>query len=131
MGKVAGVQIRRNNNFGGSTNVVSRGVKSLTGNNQMLIVIDGVPVNNSNTNSRSQTTGRGTTFDYGNTATDINPEDMKSVNVLKGVIPASALYGYQAGNGVLLITTKKGKVERACQEVERLLRVLQIRCRNA
>jgi TonB-linked SusC/RagA family outer membrane protein len=107
-GKVAGVQIRRNNNFGGSTNVVSRGVKSLTGDNQMLIVIDGVPVNNSNTNSRSQTNGRGTTFDYGNTATDINPEDIESVNVLKGAA-ASALYGYQAGNGVLLITTKKGK----------------------
>lgn len=107
-GKVAGVQIRRNNNFGGSTNVVSRGVKSLTGNNQMLVVIDGVPVNNSNTNSRAQQNGRGTTFDYGNTATDINPEDIESVNVLKGAA-ASALYGYQAGNGVLLITTKKGK----------------------
>ncbi|MEO5776267.1 MAG: SusC/RagA family TonB-linked outer membrane protein [Flavobacterium sp.] len=107
-GKVAGVQVRRNNNFGGSTNLVSRGVKSLTGNNQMLVVIDGVPVNNSNTNSRAQATGRGTTFDYGNTATDVNPEDIESVNILKGAA-ASALYGYQAGNGVLLITTKKGK----------------------
>ncbi|MCF6133076.1 SusC/RagA family TonB-linked outer membrane protein [Flavobacterium wongokense] len=107
-GKVAGVQVRRNNNFGGSTNLVSRGVKSLTGNNQMLIVVDGVPVNNSNTNSKAQTNGRGTTFDYGNTATDINPEDIESVNVLKGAA-ASALYGYQAGNGVLMITTKKGK----------------------
>lgn len=107
-GKVAGVQIRRNNNFGGSTNVVSRGVKSLTGSNQMLIVIDGVPINNSNTNSASQQNGQGTNFDYGNAATDINPEDIESVNVLKGAA-ASALYGYQAGNGVLMITTKKGK----------------------
>ncbi|WP_293890060.1 SusC/RagA family TonB-linked outer membrane protein [Flavobacterium sp.] len=107
-GKVAGLQVRRNNNFGGSTNLVSRGVKSLTGNNQMLVVIDGVPVNNSNTNSRAQVTGRGTTFDYGNAAADVNPEDIESVNVLKGAA-ASALYGYQAGNGVLLITTKKGK----------------------
>ena len=107
-GKVAGVQIRRNNNFGGSTNVVSRGVKSLTGNNQMLIVIDGVPVNNSNTNSSAQVNGRGGNYDYGSTASDINPEDIESVNVLKGAA-ASALYGYQAGNGVLLITTKKGK----------------------
>jgi TonB-linked SusC/RagA family outer membrane protein len=107
-GKVAGVAIRRNNNFGGSTNLVSRGVKSLTGNNQMLIVIDGVPINNSNTNSTSQKNGRGTTFDYGNAAADINPEDIESVNVLKGAA-ASALYGYQAGNGVLMITTKKGK----------------------
>ena len=107
-GKVAGVTIRRNNNFGGSTNLVSRGIKSLTGNNQMLIVIDGVPINNSNTNSTSQKNGRGTTFDYGNAAADINPEDIESVNVLKGAA-ASALYGYQAGNGVLMITTKKGK----------------------
>lgn len=107
-GKVAGVQVRRNNNFGGSTNIVSRGVKSLTGNNQMLVVIDGVPVNNSNTNSGAQRNGQGTSFDYGNTATDINPEDIESVNVLKGAA-ASALYGYQAGNGVLLITTKKGR----------------------
>jgi TonB-linked SusC/RagA family outer membrane protein len=107
-GKVAGVQIRRNNNFGGSTNLVSRGVKNLTGNNQMLIVIDGVPVNNSNINSTEQQNGQGTSYDYGNTATDINPEDIESVNVLKGAA-ASALYGYQAGNGVLMITTRKGK----------------------
>jgi len=107
-GKVAGVQIRRNNNFGGSTNVVSRGIKSLTGNNQMLIVIDGIPVNNSNTNSTSQRNGQGTNFDYGNAANDINAEDIESVNVLKGAA-ASALYGYQAGNGALIITTKKGK----------------------
>lgn len=107
-GKVAGVSVRRNNNFGGSTNLVSRGVKSLTGNNQMLIVIDGVPINNSNTNSTGQKNGRGTSFDYGNAAADINSEDIESVNVLKGAA-ASALYGYQAGNGVLMITTKKGK----------------------
>ena len=107
-GKVAGLTVRRNNNFGGSTNIVSRGIKSLTGNNQMLVVIDGVPINNSNVNTASQKNGQGTSFDYGNAATDINPEDIESVNVLKGAA-ASALYGYQAGNGVLLITTRKGK----------------------
>lgn len=107
-GKVAGVQIRRNNNFGGSTDIVGRGIRNLTGGNQMLIVIDGVPVNNSNTNSTQQRNGTGTTFDYGSTASDINPADIESVNVLKGPA-ASALYGYQAGNGVLMITTKKGK----------------------
>ena len=107
-GKVAGVQIRRNNNFGGSTDVVGRGIRNLTGGNQMLIVIDGVPVNNSNTNSNAQRNGRGTSFDYGSTASDINPADIESVNVLKGPA-ASALYGYLAGNGVLMITTKKGK----------------------
>jgi TonB-linked SusC/RagA family outer membrane protein len=107
-GKAAGVQVRRNNNFGGSTNLVSRGVKSLTQGNQMLIVIDGVPVNNSNTNSNSQRNGQGTSYDYGNTATDINPDNIESVNILKG-LAASSLYGYLGGNGVLLITTKKGK----------------------
>jgi TonB-linked SusC/RagA family outer membrane protein len=110
-GKVAGVQIRRNTNFGGSTNVVSRGVKSLTGNNQMLMVVDGVPMNNSNTNSSAQRTGRGGTYDYGNAAADINPEDIESVTVLKGAA-ASSLYGFQAGNGVIIITTKKGKTKK-------------------
>lgn len=114
-GKVAGVAIRRNNNFGGSTNIVSRGIKNLTGNNQMLIVIDGMPINNSNTNggtqgsnTGTQSQGRGTSYDYGNAAMDINPDDIESVNVLKGAA-ASALYGYLAGNGALIITTKKGK----------------------
>ncbi len=107
-GKVAGVSIRRNNNFGGSTNLVSRGIKSLTGNNQMLVVVDGLPLNNSNSNSIGQDKGDGPNFDYGNTANDINPDDIESVNILKGAA-ASALYGYQAANGVLLITTKKGK----------------------
>ena len=112
-GKVAGVNIKRNNNFGGSTNIVSRGIKNLTGNNQMLVVIDGVPVNNSNVNSStgSQTTGSGPTYDYGNNAMDINPDDIETINVLKGAA-ASALYGYQAGNGVLMITTRKGKAKK-------------------
>ena len=112
-GKVAGVAIRRNNNFGGSTNIVSRGIKNLTGSNQMLVVIDGVPLNNSNVNSNTggQTTGSGTTYDYGNSAMDINPDDIESVNVLKGAA-ASALYGYQAGNGVVMITTKKGRAKK-------------------
>ena len=109
-GKVAGVNIKRNNNFGGSTSAISRGVKALGQTNEMLIVIDGMPINNSNTNSNtgSQTSGRGTTYDYGNNGMDVNPDDIESVNVLKGAA-ASALYGYLAGNGVIMITTKKGK----------------------
>ena len=109
-GKVAGVNIKRNNNFGGSSSIVSRGVKSLSGNNEMLIVIDGMPINNSNINSNtaSQNTGAGNTYDYGNAAMDINPDDIESVNILKGAA-ASALYGYLGGNGVVMITTKKGK----------------------
>ncbi|WP_158729270.1 SusC/RagA family TonB-linked outer membrane protein [Flavobacterium sp. I-STPA6A] len=109
-GKVAGVSIKRNNNFGGSSSIISRGVKSLTGNNEMLIVIDGMPINNSNVNSStgSQSGGGGNTYDYGNAAMDINPDDIESINVLKGAA-ASALYGYLGGNGVVMITTKKGK----------------------
>jgi TonB-linked SusC/RagA family outer membrane protein len=109
-GKVAGVNIKRNNNFGGSTSAISRGVKALGQTNEMLIVIDGMPINNANTNSNtgSQTSGRGTTYDYGNNGMDVNPDDIESVNVLKGAA-ASALYGYLAGNGVIMITTKKGK----------------------
>jgi TonB-linked SusC/RagA family outer membrane protein len=109
-GKAAGVNIRKNTNFGGSTNVVSRGVKNLTGDNQMLIVIDGMPINNSNTNSSqgAQTTGARNTYDYGNAGMDINPDDIETLNILKGAA-ASALYGWQAGNGVIMITTKKGK----------------------
>lgn len=107
-GKAAGVYIRKNTNFGGSTNVVSRGVKSLTGNNQMLIVIDGMPINNSTVNSSTASQGARNTYDYGNAAMDINPDDIESVNVLKGAA-AAALYGWQAGNGVIMINTKKGK----------------------
>ncbi len=105
--KIAGVQIRTNNNFGGSTNVVIRGNKSVTGNNQPLFVVDGVPIDNrtGNTPIKEQAVYG---FDYGNAASDINPEDIESINVLKGAA-ASALYGSRAANGVIMITTKKGK----------------------
>jgi TonB-linked SusC/RagA family outer membrane protein len=106
-GKVAGVQIRRNNNFGGSTNVIIRGNKSITGSSQPLFVVDGVPIDNSTNNTLNQRNGR-YGFDYGNTASDINPEDIETINVLKGAA-ASALYGSRAANGVIMITTKKGK----------------------
>ncbi|MGJ8743618.1 SusC/RagA family TonB-linked outer membrane protein [Polaribacter sp.] len=107
-GKAAGVQIKKNNNLGGSTNVVIRGNASLTGSNQALFVIDGVPINNTNTNSANQAQASGGYYDYGNAASDINPDDIESVNVLKGAA-ASALYGSRAANGVIMITTKKGK----------------------
>ncbi len=105
-GKVSGVQIKKNTNMGGSTNILLRGSKSLTGDNQPLFVIDGVPVSNDVTNTSSQKqAGQG--FDYGNAASDINPDDIESVNILKGAA-ASALYGARAANGVIMITTKKG-----------------------
>ncbi|WP_236970176.1 SusC/RagA family TonB-linked outer membrane protein [Membranihabitans marinus] len=105
-GKVSGVQIRTNNNFGGSTNIVIRGNSSLTGENQPLFVVDGVPVDNSNRNLASQAKAK-TGYDYGNAASDINPSDIETMSVLKGA-GATALYGSRAANGVVLITTKKG-----------------------
>ncbi|MEJ7587586.1 MAG: SusC/RagA family TonB-linked outer membrane protein [Ferruginibacter sp.] len=106
-GKIAGLQVIQGNGIGGSTNVVIRGVKSLTGNNQALFVVDGVPIDNSNTNTTNQRTGRGG-YDYGNAAADINPDDIESVNVLKGAA-ATALYGSRAANGVIMITSKRAK----------------------
>ncbi|WP_459209509.1 SusC/RagA family TonB-linked outer membrane protein [Aquimarina rhabdastrellae] len=105
-GKASGLQIKRNTNLGGSTNIVIRGNASLTGNNQALFIIDGIPVGNTNTNSRSQEQA-GTGYDYGNAASDLNPDDIESINILKGAA-ASALYGARAANGVIIITTKKG-----------------------
>lgn len=106
-GRAAGVQVRSTNNMGGSSNVVIRGNSSLTQNNQALFVVDGVPVNNDNTNNAGQISGRNG-FDYGNAAADINPDDIESMNILKGSA-ATALYGARAANGVIIITTKKGK----------------------
>ncbi|MBB6609970.1 SusC/RagA family TonB-linked outer membrane protein [Pontibacter sp. Tf4] len=106
-GKVAGLDIRTNNTLGGSTNVIIRGYSSLTGNNQALFVIDGVPVSNANNNGTSQATGRGGA-DYGNAAADLNPDNIASVTVLKGGA-ATALYGSRAASGVIMITTKKGQ----------------------
>lgn len=97
-GKVAGLQVNTNNNFGGSTNLVIRGYKSLNGGNP-LIVIDGSPVSNSSLSGF---------FDFGNFLSDINQEDIESMNVLKGAA-ASALYGERGLNGVIVITTKNGR----------------------
>ncbi len=105
-GKVAGVQIKNNTNFGGSSNIIIRGSSSLTQNNQALFVVDGVPISNEINNDSYQTTG-GFGYDYGNAASDINPNDIESISVLKGAA-ATALYGSRAANGVVLITTKKG-----------------------
>lgn len=109
-GRVAGLNVSRNNNFGGSTNIVLRGSKSLTGDNQAMFVIDGVPVDNSSTNTSGQRTGRAG-YDYGNAANDINADDIASITVLKGAA-AAALYGSRAANGVVMITTKKGSKEK-------------------
>ena len=106
-GKAAGVQVKNTGNLGGSSNILIRGYSSITGNNQALIVVDGVPVNNDINNTRDQTRGRHG-YDFGNAAADINPNDIESMNILKGAA-ATALYGSRAANGVIIITTKKGQ----------------------
>ncbi|MDR3272251.1 MAG: SusC/RagA family TonB-linked outer membrane protein [Flavobacteriaceae bacterium] len=107
-GKVAGLDVKTSGNFGGSTNLILRGMKSINGNNQALFVVDGVPLSNINTNNSDQAQGRGGNFDFGSTAALIDPNDVESVNVLKGAA-ATALYGSMASNGAIMITTKKGK----------------------
>jgi TonB-linked SusC/RagA family outer membrane protein len=104
-GKIAGVQVVGSSgaSLGGTQKIKIRGVNSLNGNDQPLIVIDGTPVSNSNFGG---STGNGP--DLGNIAQDINPDDIETVNVLKGPA-ASALYGLRGQYGVILITTKKGK----------------------
>ncbi|UBZ07606.1 SusC/RagA family TonB-linked outer membrane protein [Salegentibacter mishustinae] len=106
-GKVAGLKVSSTGTMGGSSNVVIRGNSSLTGNNQALFVIDGTPVSNANNNRSGQASGRGG-YDYGNAASDINPNDIASINVLKGAA-ATALYGARAANGAVIIETKKGR----------------------
>ena len=106
-GKIAGLEINQSNSIGGSTNVILRGYKSILYDNQALFVVDGVPVDNSNTNSSLEKIGGGG-YDYGNAAADINPDNIESISVLKGSA-ASALYGQRGFNGVILITTKKGR----------------------
>ncbi len=111
-GRVSGVQISSNTgNMGGSSRVLIRGASSVAGENQPLFVVDGVILDNSNFTSLDQARGGGG-YDYGNAANDINPDDIESVSVLKGPA-ASALYGSRAANGVIIITTKKGKARAA------------------
>ncbi len=105
-GKVSGVQIKQANTMGGSANILIRGNKSLMNNNQAMFVVDGVPLDNSITNTSGQTQAGGG-YDYGNAASDINPDDIETMSILKGSA-ATALYGSRAANGVVMITTKKG-----------------------
>lgn len=109
VGKAAGVNINTTANApGSSSRIVLRGGSSLLGNNQALIVVDGVPINNANFGTSGNIGNLSNQVDYGNRGNDINPEDIESITVLKGPA-ATALYGSLASNGALMITTKKGK----------------------
>lgn len=113
-GKTAGVQINKSSaGLGGSAKVSIRGNRSAFegGNNQPLYVIDGVPMQNISTESTSTVMGGqndGVNRDAGDGISNFNPDDIESLSILKGA-SAAALYGSQAANGVILITTKKGK----------------------
>lgn len=114
-GKVAGLTVSPSaSGVGGSAKVILRGNKSFAGNNQPLYVIDGVPMtNSSNSNGQPNNTyGGSTNVDGGDGISNLNPDDIESMTVLKGS-SASALYGSDAANGVIVITTKKGKAGKA------------------
>lgn len=107
-GRVAGVNVSGvATGPNGASNVIIRGLTSLTGNNQPLYVLNGVPLVNSNYSPTDVSTGYGGR-DFGDGIGDINPDDIESMSILKGAA-ATALYGYRGANGVVLITTKKGK----------------------
>ena len=118
-GKVAGLQISQSGSLGSASRITIRGNNSLGGNSQALIIVDGMPINaslpisgdGSQISSGSSGVGGGPSFEpsiSGGGISDINPDDVESISVLKGP-SAAALYGSRAGNGVILITTKKGK----------------------
>jgi TonB-linked SusC/RagA family outer membrane protein len=102
-GKVPGVEVTADGPPGGSSRIVIRGENSITGNNQPLFVVDGVPIDNS-----AGTNGGFGGLDFGNAASDINPDDIESISILSGA-NAAALYGARAANGAIVITTKTGK----------------------
>src|SRR3712207_4908864 len=106
-GKVAGVSISKSaSGVGGATRVIMRGAKSIEGDNNVLYVIDGMPLFNFSGGKDSGIMGEGRVSSEG--IADFNPEDIESINVLAGP-SAAALYGSNAANGAILITTKKGK----------------------
>jgi len=109
-GQVAGVQITNGSSgVGSSSRIIIRGENSLSGSNQPLFVVDGVPISNEMVSSDLFNNGPGIQeVDYGNGVSEINPDDIESMTVLKG--PGSAaLYGSRAANGVVVINTKRGK----------------------
>jgi len=109
-GRVPGVTISGTSGMpGSSTSIQLRGVNSLSGSNQPLFVIDGLPVNNQTFNANNMVAqSENRTVDFSNRISDLNPEDIESLTILKGP-EAAALYGIDAANGAIVITTKKGK----------------------
>jgi TonB-linked SusC/RagA family outer membrane protein len=130
-GRVAGVQVTSTSGTpGASTSITIRGISSISGSNQPLMIIDGLPMDNKTLNTGvlgSDAPGSTTAFsnrgvDFTNRAADLNPEDIESLVVLKGP-EASALYGIDAANGAIVITTKRGKAGRGGIEYSNSFRI--------
>jgi TonB-linked SusC/RagA family outer membrane protein len=116
-GRVAGVEVTQTSGLpGASTSITIRGISSISSSNQPLMIIDGLPVDNRTMSSNNLASGApGSATDFANRGTDftsrsndLNPEDIESITVLKGP-EAAALYGIDAANGAIIITTKRGK----------------------
>ena len=116
-GRVAGVQVNTTSGVpGASSEIIIRGISSLSSSNQPLMVVDGLPLDNKVMASSVLASGRAgspnsfenRSVDFTNRAADLNPEDIESIVVLKGPA-ASALYGIDAANGAIVITTKRGR----------------------
>ena len=109
-GKVSGIDIASSSGMpGASSKIMIRGARSFTGDNSPLYVIDGMPISSTaDVNTDTMNNGSVSGADYANRAVDLDPNDIESINILKGQA-ASALYGMRASNGVIVITTKSGK----------------------
>lgn len=126
-GRVPGLAINpTSGDPGASSQIVLRGIVSLSGDNQPLMVLDGVPIDNSVMNQLNTTiAGTNRNQDYTNRASDINPADIESYVILKGP-EATALYGNLGANGVILITTKKAKAGKASVSYNGSLRIEKV-----
>lgn len=115
-GRVAGISVNQSSGLpGASSSVVIRGISSLSGSNEPIYIVDGMPYNNRTFSTNSFSTAgisgmslENRSVDFSNRASDINPEDIESVTILKGP-EATSLYGVEASNGAIIITTKRGK----------------------
>lgn len=122
-GKVSGLDVKPSSGMpGASSQITIRGARSFSGDNTPLYVIDGMPVTSTpDVSTDIQNNGSVSGADFANRAVDIDPNDIESINILKGQA-ASALYGIRASNGVIIITTKSGKgLEKANRRLASLL----------
>ena len=136
-GRIAGVDVTTTSGMpGASTSITIRGVSSISSTNQPLIIVDGLPIDNKTLNtgnlasdaptSAAALSNRG--VDFTNRSADINPEDIESITVLKGA-EASALYGIDAANGAIVITTKRGRSGLSGLEYSNNFRIEQVRAK--